>query len=983
MKVTHKKTGRVYDIDWKGVNPPTDADIDKIAEDMNRPAKSFKENIYEQFRSLPSDLLSKAKEVDQNLRDPLIDIGEYADKGMEYIQPDDPGAEYSLPEKFAYNQFLNPDSGRDERSRVRGAARGAVKGIGDVIAPTGLSIGAVGALGRATKGAKAAKAAVPAKSSASVSIPKPAPVPVKKGPGPSNQPSQAAIDLLHKDPMVKTSPEMAMKMRRDQVRRVLEDSGVAAEDIAKIEEQYFSGAEDMHAAARSAGVENFKTGFDEKELAAMNAINKFADGGMKIDELSAILKESQISAQKVQSLLTKVGIKPREVGLSARDLKMNPRAPEATNPRALGISDRQLALQDEFKDITGGNIQYPDDDIKKLSMTMELGDDPAAAAAASAVSKIDLDDLPENIPPSYISELAKANNLDEDAVKVVLQQRYKQQQVRKARKALSQPKSPQAQSIQGLAGPTPPAAGSSILSPPAPPSNAPGRAYAGARGASSAPPAPPSIPPSGTPAPTSGFMHGPNMPHSLMKGKDASLWENILGIPKSLTTPIDQPFLRQGAIPTLAHPKQSFDAWKQGMKSYTQPGFDKAMLELEMRPRAQQYKDFGILDSDLKQQIPSDWANELPIIKQSGQNYEAGMGTLRANRFDDLAGKIEDDFWGKSPDLKGDYMQGPIDPREYEAAARMVSDTTGRGSLGKFDKGQEWQGVGKAANIAMFSPKFRASRFSVLNPKNYTGSGKYGSPSGIPLAEFRKDMGKFGGGLAGLLGAGALAGGDVELDPRSSDFSQLQFGDTRLDFGAGMRPIVNIAARSAAGFVPGLDTYKSSKTDETGMANEPENPGEYIINALGNTAGNLGHYARTGLAPGLPSMGADITPGIGAERKHGEWTRKNVVGKDISDAFQTGPAKDVPYLPWLANQITPMYPQDVYEGFEDLGAGEIPLAALGFLGAGQSTYGDSSNLSTAQNQGKNYHNGNKKEKPEKSSTKAPGRSRGKKARRVY
>jgi len=981
MKVKHSKTGKVYDIDWKGIRPPTDADIDKIAEDLNRPGNVGKNKPAEIFQSMKEESM---------MADPL------GMNNVELYQPYQDPSELKNTRKYQGEISQGPGKKEELRRALK------VDGVDDMF-NYGRKIIDWDAFDKVTRdfGEK---------------------IGIGRGSGPG-------IGETFKDVLPSSVADIALLA-----------SGIGPGAKA--------GTSMAGGLGGAKGSSLLKSGEIEE------AITKFADKKIGIDDLKRFLVDNEVSPQKVQDLLGRVGIKPREVGLSARDLKMNPRNPDpmATNPRAIGTSPRQEALQEEFKDVTGGNIKYPEnidrtvegggssalsaeelsraargekyykvtksgqityygsqpDPTKGLrngeaiiriengkpSVSQSSGwndaealatfgkteagkgtkaytarvvsEDPKANLFAYGAGKsIDLNDLPENVPQELITEFAKANKLDEDAVRVVLQQNFKQQQVRKARAAVKASRLPQAAQSQGSPLQSPSGAPLSPVSPPGPPSNAPGRAYVGARGNSGGgPPGPPNMPGNSIPAPANGPMQGPGL-HSRFPGnRDATTWENIFGVPKSLKSVIDLPFLRQTVTQAASHPIQTGKALKNSLKAFSEPQYNRIMTELEMHPRFQQMKDLGVLDPDVSQQFPSNWAEKIPGVRQSEQMYTAGMDTLRSSRFDDIANKVEGDFWK-------DGNQGPIDPAEYEAIAKYVSDATGRGSMGALTEGN----LGKAMNLGFYSPKFRASRFSLMNPKNYTQAGKYASPSNIPLQEARRDASKYGAALTSALGAGVLAGADVEIDPRSSDFLQAQFGNTRLDLTGGMRPIANMAARSAAGFVPGLDTYKSARTDETGQANDPDNPGEYLANAFGNAAGNVGRYARTGLAPGVPSVLGDLT--AGKTRTRGQDVYKDVVGRDISDSFDSGPLKDIPYVPYGLGQISPMYPQDIYKGFEDLGAGEAPLAALGFLGAGQSTFGEdvgSKNIAPSQTS------------PENSNHKISGKKKQKKAsrpRRVY
>ena len=54
-------------------------------------------------------------------------------------------------------------------------------------------------------------------------------------------------------------------------------------------------------------------------------------------------------------------------------------------------------------------------------------------------------------------------------------------------------------------------------------------------------------------------------------------------------------------------------------------------------------------------------------------------------------------------------------------------------------------------------------------------------------------------GIAAVYGLAILAGATVEKDPRSSDFAKLRFGNTRIDFLAGIPSVITFIARIITG----------------------------------------------------------------------------------------------------------------------------------------------------------------------------------------
>lgn len=409
------------------------------------------------------------------------------------------------------------------------------------------------------------------------------------------------------------------------------------------------------------------------------------------------------------------------------------------------------------------------------------------------------------------------------------------------------------------------------------------------------PPQPPNTPPG------SGGTNPPSNPNQPPKTtKKATLFQNIFGIPKSLKSMIDVPVLRQSVVPALTHPVDvGFPALKAGLKSQfgTEKMYQDIVDEIAQRPNAQAYADFGmaIPDVGIRQEYPSSWLDQgeemLGIrgpITRSEEGYDATMKVARANLADKLIGHASQKYPSGTPD------------ETMEGISNFVNDFTGYGSLGPLEKSAD------TLAVPFYSPRMIASRAQMLNPVNYLGGNRWGD---VGKSAARKDMAKFVGGTAAGLGAIDLATDedspiDVEWDPRSSDFGSVQANNTTFDTSGGMRPMINLAARLASG------QSKSTRDDENVF---PVGRGE-----------TLGRFARSKLAPGVPTMLTDALFG----------DEKDFVGRPIERE-----ALGVPYLPWVGNQVAPMYPADISETFAQSGPEVGSLAAgLGMLGVGSTSY---------------------------------------------
>jgi hypothetical protein len=154
---------------------------------------------------------------------------------------------------------------------------------------------------------------------------------------------------------------------------------------------------------------------------------------------------------------------------------------------------------------------------------------------------------------------------------------------------------------------------------------------------------------------------------------------------------------------------------------------------------------------------------------------------------------------------------------EAKAIANYVNVTTGRGTVGTHG------GVSNAIaglNSILFAPRLLLSRFQFL-ASPLTGF-RYGGGSARTRKLFAREMGRLLSGLGVVYGLGALAGGKIETDWRSTDFGKIRFGDTRVDPLMGIQQLVVLIGRfatnekkTAAGKIRPLDGSDKGPFGET------------------------------------------------------------------------------------------------------------------------------------------------------------------------
>jgi hypothetical protein len=195
-------------------------------------------------------------------------------------------------------------------------------------------------------------------------------------------------------------------------------------------------------------------------------------------------------------------------------------------------------------------------------------------------------------------------------------------------------------------------------------------------------------------------------------------------------------------------------------------------------------------------------------------------------------------------------------------------------------------------NHLFFSPRLLASRLEVMSGKALLDA--------TPLVrkEAARDMITFFGAGIGALTMMKMSGaGDVNLDPRSSDFAKVRIGNTRIDPWGGFQPI----ARYIAQFI------KNESVSSTGDVREL------------NRAVTLGRFAQSKLSPG---------PGLIIDALRGE----NFIGQETD--FRTGDGLGAQ----AASRLFPLIAQDLYEAYKADGLHGVAMTAPAFVGISAQTY---------------------------------------------
>jgi len=366
---------------------------------------------------------------------------------------------------------------------------------------------------------------------------------------------------------------------------------------------------------------------------------------------------------------------------------------------------------------------------------------------------------------------------------------------------------------------------------------------------------------------------------------------NILNIPRSLKTTLDMSApLRQGAFLIPTHPVSSGEAFSGMIKDFfSESSFNKYLDDLYKSPDYRRIKDSGLYVADPRkiaggitsreENFLSNIVENVPYLgapaKASSRAYSSFLNRQRINVFNDLANQFK--------------VDGFDSPENLEALAKFVNTATGRGSMGQLERATQ------TLSGLLFSPRFNASRISLLNPMSYVNQ-----PAPV-RKEAIKSMAAFTGTVISILSLLKAAGASVELNPTSSDFGQARFGKTRYDLTAGFRPWIVYLSRMLTG---------KTKSATTGTVRDISNPDFGGQNRLDVTT----NFIRSKLAP-VPSVVADLMAG------------SNVVGDPVT-------AKSL-----FQNNFIPLVTQDVTDAVKNDGIQALFTVGLpAFFGAGVSTF---------------------------------------------
>jgi hypothetical protein len=128
--------------------------------------------------------------------------------------------------------------------------------------------------------------------------------------------------------------------------------------------------------------------------------------------------------------------------------------------------------------------------------------------------------------------------------------------------------------------------------------------------------------------------------------------------------------------------------------------------------------------------------------------------------------------------------------KDWEDLGRVLETATGRGRGSKGNPLGKWfEDAAPTFSQTIFSARLWKSRLDLLNPTYYARL------SPVARKEAIKSSVAFAGIVGTVLAAADMAGADVEMDPRSTDFAKIKIGNTRYDIMGGLQQNIVVAAR--------------------------------------------------------------------------------------------------------------------------------------------------------------------------------------------
>ena len=396
------------------------------------------------------------------------------------------------------------------------------------------------------------------------------------------------------------------------------------------------------------------------------------------------------------------------------------------------------------------------------------------------------------------------------------------------------------------------------------------------------------------------------------RGEAVGFVVDALTISKSIRSSFDISFpFRQGFLLGARNPVDFTRAFRDMFKSFSPTKAREINEELFERARRLGLIDRGPDQTELFMPDVEGAAGVFADVMKRDEAYLSryaekipGVG-LSQRAFNTFGNKLKVDVGEKA--INNWIREGvDITPDRLDSLNRFLNVYTGRGSLGR-----RLEPMGDLLNIGFWSPRLFASRLQAPLLLKDPAVRKMAAQN---LAS------SFGLGVT-ILGLVKYSGaGDVELDPRSTDFGQIRIGRARINFWAGFQQIARYMAQIAVNQSKGKDTGDIIGGDQYPFVNRVD---------------RITRLARSKIAPGFPVLVAN------------ELFTKSFLGEDLSERPDKGRAPGF-IDDWLEKsgldsvreweaiqQVTPLVAIEIIDAVSELGwapglaFGVLPTVGIG------------------------------------------------------
>lgn len=244
---------------------------------------------------------------------------------------------------------------------------------------------------------------------------------------------------------------------------------------------------------------------------------------------------------------------------------------------------------------------------------------------------------------------------------------------------------------------------------------------------------------------------------------------------------------RQGFAQAAAHPSYLKQAFARQVRAFaSEDAANEFAQAIRNRPDFELMNDSGLFLSstgpEAEEAFASKLARRIPGVRASDRAYSAALDSIRTQAWDNYVSSLPSH-------LKDN-------PRTLKAVADLINISTGRGVVPVLDRFAFGKKVVGALNVPFFSPRNTASKFNLISPTRLVRN--MASAETRPVAYLQlRDASRGLASLGTTLGLLHLAGLDVGLDPRSSDFGKVRVGKAVYDLTGGEGYTVRYLARMA------------------------------------------------------------------------------------------------------------------------------------------------------------------------------------------